>query len=202
MSLDTDIEQTGRQTGSMSTIRSGARGPRVRRPAVRRPSPAIRLDPDDVHRPRCPANCQQVLRIEDRLVTQELGPRPVRRIREIVCQLARRVPSPRGLRRVFPKERETGVGVTKGDHVTGDGPSAVASSRTCRGPSSSGPQITVQQVRGRIPVEQLARTVEPTADSNIVVRTRQITHDEGQEVETGGDRIGCLPSAGEIATGA
>ena len=94
----------------------------------------------DVHRPQCPANRQQVLRIEDLLVTQELGPRPVRRIREIVCQLARGVPSTRGLRRVSPEERETRIGVTKGDHVAGDAPRAAANSRTCRGPSSFGPQ--------------------------------------------------------------
>ena len=109
----------------------------------------------DVHRPQCPANRQQVLRIEDLLVTQELGPRPVRRIREIVCQLARRVPSPHGLRRIFAQKRETGISVTEGDHVAGDGPSAAANSRTCRGPSSSGPQSPSSKCPGVFPLSSL-----------------------------------------------
>ena len=62
--------------------------------------------------------------------------------------------------------------------------------------------IPFQQLRRCTSLEQLAWTVEPTPDSDIVVCTRKLGHDEGNKMEANCDRIGRGPSTGEVATGA
>lgn len=118
---------------------------------LRRQSRTRRRFIADIDCPERPANRQQVLRIVDFLVTQELCPGSVGRIGEIVSQLAGRVPSSSGLRRIFPEERETGVRVAEGNHVAGDDPRAAARSRTCRGPASSGSQSPSSNRAGVLP---------------------------------------------------
>ena len=71
-------------------------------------------------------------------MAEELRPGTIRRVAEVVGQLARSVPPAGGLQRILPQKGKAGIGVAVGDHVAGDDANARASSRTLRGPSSPG----------------------------------------------------------------
>lgn len=62
--------------------------------------------------PERTADREDVPRVIDLLVAQELGPGAVRRIAEVVGQFTGGVPPARGLRRIFPQERKSWVCVT------------------------------------------------------------------------------------------
>ena len=95
----------------------------------------------EVERPKGASDRRDVVRVGDLLVAQELRPRAVRRIAEVVRgAFTRRVPARGGLIGAFPQKRIAGIGVaeTDHDHVAGDAVSAFARPRTCRRSGSSG----------------------------------------------------------------
>ena len=92
-----------------------------------------------VNRPHCAAYAGQVLRIGYLFMAQELRPRTVGRVAEVVGRaLPSAVPAPGWLRAALPKERIPRVGVPKPDHVAGEERRAAASRRTRCGPGASG----------------------------------------------------------------
>ena len=91
------------------------------------------------HCPQRPADTGQVLALGYLLMAQKLRPRAVGRVTEVVRRtFALRMPAASGLRTVLPEKRIPGVGMAERDHVAGAYTRAAASSRTRRGPESSG----------------------------------------------------------------
>ena len=75
-------------------------------------------------------------------MAQQLRPRTVRSVAEVVCRpLAQRMPSARWLRSPLPQKRIAGVGMAEPDHVAGENTRAAARSRTRLGPGSSGRHV-------------------------------------------------------------
>lgn len=109
----------------------------------------------DLHGPKCAANGEDIPWIVDLFVAQELCPRAIRCIAEVVGQLVRSIPSTSGLRRIFAQEGKTRIRVSECDHVTGDEASARESSRTRLGPSSSGVQLSPSACAGVLPSSRL-----------------------------------------------
>ena len=112
---------------------------------------SMRRDFADIDRPEGAADGGEVLRVADLLVAKKLRPGAVRRVAEVVGQLAGRVPPAGGLRRILPQKGKAGIGVAIGDHVAGDDANARASSRTLRGPSSSGDHSSPRVCAGVLP---------------------------------------------------
>lgn len=121
---------------------------------VRQPRPIRRLVAD-LDGPERPSNLRQIRRIDDVLVTKELGPCAVRRIAEILRQLAFRVPSSGRLVGVFPQKGKPAVAMPERDHVAGDALKESASSRTRIGPSSSGRHSRPRVCAGVLPASAL-----------------------------------------------
>lgn len=109
----------------------------------------------DIDSPQGAADREQVARIINLLMAEEFGPCAVRRITEIMGQLAGAVPSPCGLRRIFLQEGKARVGVAECDHTTDDAVRARASCRTRSGPSSSGVHGTPSIPAGVLPSRSL-----------------------------------------------
>ena len=105
----------------------------------------------DVDRPEGAADGGEVLRIADFLVANKLRPGAVRRVAEVVGQIAGRVPPAGGLRGILPQKGKAGIGVAIGDHVAGDDANARARSRTLRGPSSPGDHSWPSTCAGVLP---------------------------------------------------
>ena len=112
---------------------------------------SMRRDFADIDRPESAADGGEVLRVTDFFVSKKLRPSAVRRVAEVVGQLARLVPPAGGLRRILPQKGKAGIGVAIGDHVAGDDANARASSRTLRGPSSSGDHSSPSVCAGVLP---------------------------------------------------
>ena len=100
---------------------------------------ALRWLVSQVDRPQRTPDTSQVLGLGYLLMAQELGPRAVRCVTEVVSRpFARRMPPTRWLRAILPKKRIAGIGMAESDHVAGEETRAAASSRTRCGPWSSG----------------------------------------------------------------
>lgn len=90
-------------------------------------------------RPQGVMDRRHVFRGIDLLMPEELRPRPVRSVSEVVCgALGLAVPPARRLVRGFPQEREASVDVAEYDHVADVLTSERASSRTFRDPDHLG----------------------------------------------------------------
>ena len=106
---------------------------------VQRNSRTYRRLVSHVYYPQRTPDTGQVLGLGDLLVAQELGPRSVRCVTEVVSRpFALRVPAPGWLRTTLPQKRIAGIGVAERDHVAGEETRAAARSRTRCGPGSSG----------------------------------------------------------------
>ena len=160
---------------------------------------SMRRDFADIDRPEGAADGREFLRVADFLVSKKLCPGAVRRVAEVVCQLARRVPPAGGLRRILPQKGKAGISVAIGDHVAGDDANARARSRTLRGLSSPGDHLVAECLRGRVAVEPFAGPVEPAPDADVIVCAAKVPDDEGEEVETGGDRVRGGAITGNVA---
>lgn len=102
--------------------------------------------------PDNPAHCPKVSKIGDALVSKELGPRAVGRVREIVDRaFCRPMPTSWGLGFVLPKERIARIGVAKNNHVAGEAVRLSASARTCRTSGESGFQFPRSIATGERP---------------------------------------------------
>ncbi len=106
-----------------------------------------------VYCPQRTPDTGQVLGLGDLLVAQELGPRSVRCVTEVVSRsFALRVPAPGRLRTTLPQKRIAGIGVAERDHVAGEETRAAARSRTRCGPGSSGCHVLSRSWAGeRLP---------------------------------------------------
>ena len=151
-------QQSRRRSGDrVSSLRSQTTGLRL--------APLIRWKTTGDHfqgnfRPTggsCPTSTAHSARripdVLDLLVAQELGPRSVRCVTEVVSRsFALRVPAPGRLRTTLPQKRIAGIGVAERDHVAGEETRAAARSRTRCGPGSSGCHVLSRSWAGeRLP---------------------------------------------------
>ena len=110
----------------------------------------------NLDRPHLTTDRLEVRRIVDVLVPQELGPRTVGRVGEVVRRpLALAVPAAGRLRRVLPQKRIARVDLAEGNHVADIVTSSRASSRTRAGPASSGSHSPVSSCAGARPLSTL-----------------------------------------------
>ena len=116
-------------------------------------------------------------------------PGAIRRVAEVVGQLARRVPATGGLRRILPQKGKSG-------DRRGDRRSRRRRRRQCPGeiadPSGSVVSrrpLVAERLRGRVAVEAFAGPVEPAPDPDVIVCAAKVANEEGEKVEPGCDRV-------------
>ena len=124
------------------------------------------------HSPR--RDTSQVLGVGDLLLTQELGPRSVRCVTEVVSRpFALRVPAPGRLRTTLPQKRIAGIGVAERDHVAGEETRAAARSRTRCGPGSSGCHVPSRSWAGERLSSSFRGRWNHRADAEVIGRPPQ-----------------------------
>lgn len=114
---------------------------------------AARGGPRQLDRRDGPSDTCKIRRVGDLLVSQEFGPRSIRRLREIVHgSLPETVPPSGRLSQRLPEKRKSGIRVAKDDHVAAPTPARDAASwRTFSMSGEAGSHSVPRTCRGERP---------------------------------------------------